>query len=314
MIRKIEIFLLTVVLVVVGLSFVKSKADTTVTDAYTTYVNCSWTDRGDVYLCRYGPYASNWFFCSQPRKESYATCPSDVNTNCYYYADLVSGNCGTYYCSNDAPSKKYTCHYISAVNTWSACEDGVQVAEDVTWSTTEGKSCSNVATTRSCSVCGNGTCEAGETSDLCPADCGATGSCGDGICSEGETSSNCYIDCPPSCGNGVCEPGENCSLCPSDCSAICGNNQCECGETRTSCPSDCAVCGDSYCTSAGGENEETCSTDCPASCGNNLCGAGEDVSCPEDCGPVCGNEQCENEKGENFLNCPTDCAASLEEF
>ncbi|MFQ5514487.1 MAG: hypothetical protein ACE5FG_08595 [Myxococcota bacterium] len=45
-------------------------------------------------------------------------------------------------------------------------------------------------------VCGNGTCESGESCDTCSADCG---------------------ECGPVCGNGVCQPGETCASCASDC-------------------------------------------------------------------------------------------------
>jgi formylglycine-generating enzyme required for sulfatase activity len=45
-------------------------------------------------------------------------------------------------------------------------------------------------------VCGNGTCEVGETSSSCPADCDDEGPvCGNGTCESGETSSNCPADC-----------------------------------------------------------------------------------------------------------------------
>ena len=47
-------------------------------------------------------------------------------------------------------------------------------------------------------VCGNGTCDKGESCSNCPGDCGA---------------------CPPVCGNGSCEAGETCSNCASDCGA-----------------------------------------------------------------------------------------------
>lgn len=43
------------------------------------------------------------------------------------------------------------------------------------------------------SVCGNASCEVGETVASCPADC--TGSCGDGICSASESHTSCAADC-----------------------------------------------------------------------------------------------------------------------
>ncbi|MBN2517466.1 MAG: VWA domain-containing protein [Candidatus Altiarchaeota archaeon] len=46
---------------------------------------------------------------------------------------------------------EYTCHYISEVLKWSACSfNHVQVAEEVRWSTTPGRVCENIPTTRPC--------------------------------------------------------------------------------------------------------------------------------------------------------------------
>jgi len=44
-------------------------------------------------------------------------------------------------------------------------------------------------------VCGNGNCEAGETTTNCPADCTASPVCGDGNCDTGEDCNNCAQDC-----------------------------------------------------------------------------------------------------------------------
>jgi hypothetical protein len=42
-------------------------------------------------------------------------------------------------------------------------------------------------------------------------------SCGDGVCDAGESSISCPDDCPASCGNGTCEPAESAASCPGDC-------------------------------------------------------------------------------------------------
>ena len=64
--------------------------------------------------------------------------------------------------------------------------------------------------------------------------------CGNHSCEAGESTMSCPADCPPSgpqCGNHVCETGETAATCALDC-AVCGNNVCESGET-SSCPADC---------------------------------------------------------------------------
>jgi hypothetical protein len=46
-------------------------------------------------------------------------------------------------------------------------------------------------------VCGNGTCETGETTANCAKDCPATSPvCGNGKCETGETTTSCAKDCP----------------------------------------------------------------------------------------------------------------------
>lgn len=120
--------------------------------------------------------------------------------------------------------------------------------------------------------CGNNICETGslgEDSDNCPKDCGKPADgpppppppppvCGDGSCDLGESPCNCKPDCgPPAsasacvCGNGICGPGESCSSCPGDCGSclppstgVCGNATCETekGETCFNCSDDCGLC------------------------------------------------------------------------
>lgn len=88
-------------------------------------------------------------------------------------------------------------------------------------------------------VCGDHTCEAGETAQSCPADCGGGGTCGNHVCESGEQQS-CPQDCSTAtCNNHVCEAGEQ-QTCPQDCTqAVCGNGVCEAGETPTTCAADC---------------------------------------------------------------------------
>jgi hypothetical protein len=66
--------------------------------------------------------------------------------------------------------------------------------------------------------CGDGFCSDGETSFICPKDCGQVGSCGDGVCTGDETSW-CPADCRArTCGNGTCDPNDLLS-CPWECFA-----------------------------------------------------------------------------------------------
>ncbi|MSQ84653.1 MAG: hypothetical protein EXR77_17560 [Myxococcales bacterium] len=98
--------------------------------------------------------------------------------------------------------------------------------------------------------CGNGTCEPGESTQNCPADCqGGSGSwtCGDGKCDIGEQF-YCQKDCTSSgsgggwvCGDGKCDIGEK-YYCQKDCQAggatclstkcVAENNKCN---TDTKC-------------------------------------------------------------------------------
>ena len=99
-------------------------------------------------------------------------------------------------------------------------------------------------------VCGNGTCETGENTMNCAADCPAVPVCGDGTCDPGENSSNCVADCPvvTVCPNGICEAGEDCNTCTADCGACspnCGNNACDSDEHCATCPGDCMACAGS---------------------------------------------------------------------
>ncbi len=180
------------------------------------------------------------------------------------------------------------------------------------------------APTGGTTACGNGTCEAGETTATCPGDCPPPAPvCGNGTCESGETTASCPGDCPPPapvCGNGTCESGETTASCPGDCPApapVCGDGVCEDGETTATCPGDCPapapVCGNGTCDD--GETRDSCPADCPPpvqpDCGNGVCELGESpVSCPKDCrvgGPVCGDGSCDD--GEACDSCPQDCGS-----
>lgn len=182
-------------------------------------------------------------------------------------------------------------------------------------------------------VCGNGSCENGESSQTCPQDCGGNNPvCGNGFCENGETAQTCPQDCgggnQPVCGNGACENGESAESCPQDCGQGCGGKQCgfdgqgnPCGtcpdgfyctwdglcESDTPCEADCGVkqCGDDGCGGQCG----TCpaglicseSDTCISPFGQDVSTSDEDVNCTPDCSDrVCGNDGC----GGSCGTCP----------
>lgn len=84
-------------------------------------------------------------------------------------------------------------------------------------------------------MCGNGTCDPGETCRSCPKDCGPCATCGDGVCQTGDA------------GDDSDANSEDCGSCPQDCNGACpscGDGVCSLAdhETCASCPQDCGQC------------------------------------------------------------------------
>ncbi|MEE8524510.1 MAG: M36 family metallopeptidase, partial [Thermoanaerobaculia bacterium] len=122
--------------------------------------------------------------------------------------------------------------------------------------------------------CGNGTCDAGEDCDTCPADCISGTTVG------------------AVCGNNICETdpgdGEDCLSCPQDCNGTQSGkpaNRFCCGDGDGQNPVSCA---DPRCTT----DTLTC-TDVPATsvdfcCGDGLCNGAETIDdCAIDCAGSC---------------------------
>jgi hypothetical protein len=65
-------------------------------------------------------------------------------------------------------------------------------------------------------VCGDGSCDPGETPVNCPQDCGGGGLCGDAVCSPGEQAT-----CPQDCGAGCTFPGDPCAQSVDCCTGSC---------------------------------------------------------------------------------------------
>ena len=164
-------------------------------------------------------------------------------------------------------------------------------------------------------TCGNGVCEAGESTASCPGDCPSSAVCGNGVCEAGESNATCPGDCPTPavCGNGVCEAGESNATCPADCptSAVCGNTVCEAGETNATCPQDCPAgpCTP-HCDASG--NAALCSNDgtpvvvdCPDAYGSACADFGGDVGPWCSCGSVPQDGVCFSipEAGADLIAC-----------
>jgi hypothetical protein len=69
-------------------------------------------------------------------------------------------------------------------------------------------------------TCGDGTCNAGETTQTCAVDCPAPICNVNGTCDGAETPQNCAADCPPpaACNtDGVCDANEMYATCMTDC-------------------------------------------------------------------------------------------------
>jgi len=148
-------------------------------------------------------------------------------------------------------------------------------------------------------VCGDGSCDGGETAATCPADCGTTGSvCGDGACDAGETAATCPADCgstPSTCDGGItdvgCCEGQSLVFCDSgslkvqDCSAAAA-----CGWNATAGAYSCGTAGTA---DPSGLHPYTCSEIAAPVCGDGICDPGESCeTCPADCGecPVAGED------------------------
>ncbi len=135
-------------------------------------------------------------------------------------------------------------------------------------------------------VCGDGLC-AGPEVGRCPSDCGnpPAARCGNGTCDAGETSASCAADCPAQsqCGNGTCDAGETTGNCAADCPA------------PSNCPSNpfsCVTCANWGVLCPSGHDQNTCTTciinagggGCAGGFPDGACDAGEDMtSCPFDC-------------------------------
>jgi len=166
---KNKIYIL-IILILLGISLLANFGRTTeasyVTSSTssstkTTCVNCSWVLNYWLVACWASTEGDNYTCRSYGGK--YDCCPSTGGRFWHYLNPVYRSSCDSsvisYSGSGNPPrvctttttkTTVYTCHYISSVDAWSECVDGVSVATSVTWSTVPGQTCTDVATTRSC--------------------------------------------------------------------------------------------------------------------------------------------------------------------
>ncbi|MBU1239157.1 hypothetical protein KKF84_17305 [Myxococcota bacterium] len=201
------------------------------------------------------------------------SCPGDclpTGWTCYagFYGD-GDCDCGCGVLDSDcADSADTSCVYCDACSPTTTCE---AVVND-----TQNWLCEVPA------VCGDGTCDAGEDSTSCPADCPVVPVCGDGTCDAGEDSTSCPEDCVPT--------GWTCTASwygDGDCDCGCGVLDTDCADSADTSCDYCGACtSDSDCITYVNDTQNWL-CEVPAVCGDGTCDAGEDsTSCPEDCVPA----------------------------
>ncbi|MCB9739587.1 MAG: SUMF1/EgtB/PvdO family nonheme iron enzyme [Deltaproteobacteria bacterium] len=151
-------------------------------------------------------------------------------------------------------------------------------------------------------VCGNGSCEAGETENSCSVDCtGVSAECGNGKCEPGESATTCKTDCAVGgkvCGDGTCEGEETFVSCPSDCKPKCKDPIVDCGEHANSCKK--YVCGQNgECEEAKLDDNTPCDdgNKCTTEerCENGECKGGKEPDCDD--GDACTADDCDAANG-----------------
>ncbi|MFA5993483.1 MAG: hypothetical protein WC823_00825 [Parcubacteria group bacterium] len=122
------------------------------------YVDGSASVCTSVYTCKSTTYTCNPSYYSYDRNDTLrnitrTNCANNkVNCDDRWTCDSTGDYNSCYNITQTCTPDTRTCHYISRVNSWTACSNGVQVAASVTWSQVAGTSCSDVATSRSCTV------------------------------------------------------------------------------------------------------------------------------------------------------------------
>lgn len=183
--------------------------------------------------------------------------------------ECLDGTCSPVCCENDADCTEWL---------WEeACVGHFQCDRD-----TCSRICDDVG-------CGDDTCDAGENTDTCPADC---------LLACADANACTIYDFPLPCsGYWTCDAGECGGVCDYN---SCGDGSCEQWE-GPACPEDCLT---QYCV-----GDESCALTkgWPAGCeGHWDCLAGV-YTCTAQCDGPCGNGICEPVEGEDGETCPSDC-------
>ena len=275
------------------------------TDTASSGKDISGTPTGAMMQCVVQKCASVWTICAaDPGCLSAALCIDGCGADegCQYScASAATGTGATHLASVSQCAQSAGCAGAAPVCGNGTCEAGETAA-------TCAQDC------KSGPVCGNGTCEAGETKTSCPADCGGGGPvCGNGMCEAGETKASCAKDCggtTPSCGNGTCDAGETTSTCPSDCPSSSTCLQQKCPSQVASCQADTGCLGIIQCLQSC--TDATCANACVSKAGTQSQNVFMTLNtCAAQCSsttPSCGDGTCNGT--ETKTSCPADCGSA----
>ena len=270
--------------------------------------------------------------CPADCGEDELTCPSNV-----YNGYSTTAKCDYSWCASgcdfSADGCPLGCTYVAGGCGSIATEDSCSSSPDCEWYSYDGGAYCQPRT----SFCGNDYCEAGETSESCPADCEYDNT----RCESAElcySESSCYqagwfwcsgkctddsSECNYSyCGDGQCNAYESQANCPSDCgygewcrasiyngnsfSTECNYAYCQqgCSYDASGCPSGCQISGD---TCSGYVTDQLCNQQ--PSCEWYHSYSGASYCQDKTYGGYCGDGQCgENENG---FSCPIDCGYNV---
>ncbi|MFH1866677.1 MAG: DUF5667 domain-containing protein [Patescibacteria group bacterium] len=261
-------------------------------------------NNGDYTASRSGDCTYGWTWMS----EGYCTKDSSIIGECKTYCEPVCT--GTRYCQYN----QFGCADRCVESSYPGPSTGG--CTPPAWWDSITQSCKPGSSTTACNY--NGTCDSGESSGSCPADCGGyADTCNyDGICQSTESS----LSCPPDCGGGnnqscgynnTCAPGDYCAdtgrgwCCPNG-TVICPDGSCV--NSMAECSSSGMTCDyDGICES--NEDSWSCSADCGGSPGTGSCPSG--FHWHSESGGFCINDQenysgtCYDSTGSNVITCPS---------